>query len=181
MSSTMGNSRNWMNRYLKTSYLFGIFGGIFCVSAFVIMYFMEKDPISFTEVFGYVIIPVFVFLGIKNFKDSMNKGELAFGQGMTIGFFIYSILALISSMGIFIFLHLDPVIFDEFKISNLVLLKEKKEVLIEQLDEAAYFETFSNISNMTIFDVAINDFLRKVFPGLFFTIIISIILKRSKN
>lgn len=109
----------------------------------------------------------------------MNRGEMGFGQGMTTGFFVYSILALISAIGIFIFLQLEPAIFEDFKSSNIFLLEENKEVLVEQLDEEAYVNTLNNISNMTVLDVAINDFLRKIFPGLFVTIIISIILKRT--
>ena len=58
-------------------------------------------------------------------------------------------------------------------------MTDNKAVLEEQLNVAAYEETYENISEMTVYDVAINDFLRKIFPGLFFTIIISIILKRN--
>lgn len=168
-----------MNRYLKASYLFGVLGGLLCLAALLVMYVLDTDPVGFTEVFGYLIIPVFVFLGIKNFRDHLNGGEMAFGQGMTAGFFVYSILALISAIGIFILLRLDPAIFMEYRSSNLLLLEGKKEVLIEQLDEEAYVKTLVNISNMTVLDVAFNDFLRKIFPGLFFTIIISLMLKRT--
>ena len=170
-----------MNRYLKGAYLFGIIGGVFCGLGFLVVYFLGLEPISFTEIFGYILIPVFIFLGIKNFKDNMNDGELTFGQGMTVGFFVYSILAFISAMVIFIFLQVDSGIFEEFRASNLALLSEKREILIEQLDKDAYDTTFSNISNMTIFDVVFNDFLRKVFPGLFLTILISIVLKKSND
>jgi hypothetical protein len=60
------------------------------------------------------------------------------------------------------------------------LLTEKREDLIEQLNLAAYEETYASISTMTAYNVAMNDFLRKIIPGLFYTIIISIILKQSK-
>jgi hypothetical protein len=169
-----------MNKYFKAACSFGIIGGLFCGFAFFVMYSLDKDPISFTEVFGYAIIPVFVFLGIKNFKDRLNEGELSFGQAMTVGFFVYSILALISAMSIFIFIMGDPEVIVGFRTSNLELLKENKEVLMAQLDQASYDRTYDNIYNMTVFDVAFNDFLRKIFPGLFYTIIISIILKRTK-
>lgn len=170
-----------MDRYYKAAYLFGILGGVFCGLAFIAVYLLGNEPISFTEIFGYILIPLFVFFGIKNFKNNENGGELAFGQGMTVGFFIYSILALISAIVIFIFLQIDPVIFEEYRSSNLDLLGEKKNEIIEQLDEASYDATLKNLSNMTIFDVVFNDFLRKLIPGLFFTIIISIILKNSKT
>jgi|SRR5690554_818103 len=170
-----------MDRYYKAAYLFGILGGVFCGLAFIVVYLLGNEPISFTEIFGYILIPLFVFFGVKNFKNNENGGELAFGQGMTVGFFVYSILALISAIVIFIFLQIDPVIFEEYRSSNLDLLGEKKNEIIEQLDEASYDATLKNLSNMTIFDVVFNDFLRKLIPGLFFTIIISIILKNSKT
>ncbi len=169
-----------MNNYFNGAYLFGLAGGGLCAVAFLIVYFLGHEPVSFTEIFGYFLLPIFVFFGIKNFRDNMNGGELYFSQGMTVGFFVYSILALISAGVIFMFLHLDPSVFDSYKTSNLALLEEKREIIIAQIDEASYNSTLDNILNMTIFDVAINDFLRKVFPGLFFTIIVSIILKKSK-
>lgn len=170
-----------MNKYFNAAYLFGLIGGGFCGLAFLVVYFLGNEPVSFTELFGYALLPVFIFFGIKNFRENINGGELYFSQGMTVGFFVYSLLALISSIVIFIFLHLDPVVFDGYKASNLMLLEEKKEMVIAQLDEESYYRTLDNITEMTIPDVAINDFLRKIFPGLFFTIIISIILKKSKT
>jgi len=169
-----------MNKYLKAAHLFGLLGGMFCGLAFLVLYLLKTEPVGFTEIFGYVLVPVFVFFGIKNFKDNVNDGELLFSQGMIVGFFVYSILALISGMVIFIFLHIDPVIFEDYREANLVLLEEKKEVIIEQINKESYESTHENILNMTKFDVAFNDFLRKVLPGLFFTIIISIALKTTK-
>src|SRR5690554_653983 len=149
-----------MNKYINGAYLFGLTGGGFCGLAFLVVYLLGHEPVSFTEIFGYALLPVFVFFGIKNFRDNMNGGELYFSQGMTVGFFVYSILALISASVIFIFLHLDPAVFDGYKASNLALLEEKEEMVIAQLDEESYFSTLNNLSKMTIFDVAVNDFLR---------------------
>jgi len=170
-----------MDRYFKGAVWFGVIGGAFCGLAFVLFNFVGIEPISFTEIFGYIIIPVFVFLGIKNFKDNMNDQELYFGQGMTVGFFVYSILALISAMVIFIMLHIDPVVFEDYKAAAMSLLAEKKEVIMDQLGTESYESTVKSMSGMTIFDVALNDLLRKLIPGLFFTIILSIVLKNSKT
>jgi hypothetical protein len=169
-----------MDRYLKGAWWFGIIGGAFCGLAFVVFYFVGAEPISFTEIFGYIIIPIFVFLGIKNFKDNMNDKVLSFGQGMTVGFFIYSLLALISAVVIFIMLHVDPAVFNEYKEATMSLLEERKEEIMQQLGSESYEATLKSMSGMTIFDVVLNDFLRKLIPGLFFTIILSIILKNSK-
>lgn len=169
-----------MDRYLKGAWWFGIIGGAFCGLAFVVFYFIGAEPISFTEIFGYIIIPIFIFLGIKNFKDHMNSKALSFGQGMTVGFFVYSILALISAIVIFIMLHVDLLIFSEYKAATMSLLEENKEEITQQLGNESYDATVKSMSEMTIFDVVLNDFVRKLIPGLFFTIILSIILRNSK-
>src|SRR5690554_3973044 len=122
-----------MDRYYKAASWFGILGGIFCALAFFVIYLLGNEPISFTEMFGYILIPLFVFFGVKNFKNNVNGGELTFGQGMTVGFFVYTILALISAIVIFIFLQIDPMIFEQYRLSNLALLEEKKTEIIEQL------------------------------------------------
>ena len=169
-----------MDRYLRGAWWFGIIGGAFCALAFIVFYFIDAEPISFTEIFGYIILPIFVFLGIKNFKDNMNDKVLSFGQGMTVGFFVYSILALISAIAIFIMLHVDMAIFNDYKAATMSLLEEKKEEITQQLGNESYDATVKSMSEMTIFDVVLNDLLRKLIPGLFFTIILSIILKNSK-
>lgn len=170
-----------MDRYFRGAVWFGVIGGAFCGLAFIVFYFVGVEPISFTEIFGYIIIPVFVFLGIKNFKDNMNNRELHFGQGMTVGFFVYSLLALISAMVIFIMLHIDTAVFEDYKAAALALLAEKKDIIKEQLGHESYEATVESMSGMTILDVVLNDFFRKLVPGLFFTIILSIVLKNSNN
>lgn len=110
----------------------------------------------------------------------MNRGELSFGQGMTVGFFVYTLLAFLSAIVIFIMLHIDVAVFEDYRAAAMALLEEKRGEIMQQLGEESYKATVESMSGMTIFDVVLNDFLRKLIPGLFFTIILSIILKNSK-
>lgn|SRR5690606_391230 len=169
-----------MDRYFKAGRGFGLIGGAFCGLAFLVFYFIGSEPISFTEIFGYILLPIFIFLGIKNFRDNMNRGELSFGQGMTVGFFVYTLLAFLSAIVIFIMLHIDVALFEDYRAAAMALLEEKRGEIMQQLGEESYKATVESMSGMTIFDVVLNDFLRKLIPGLFFTIILSIILKNSK-
>src|SRR5690606_39746496 len=104
-----------MNDYLKPGYLFGITGGVLCGLAFLLTHLMGKDPVSFTELFGYLLIPVFVFMGMKHFRDNLRGGELTFAQGGRGGFFIYSFLGIISALFIFIVLLIDTALCEWFK------------------------------------------------------------------
>lgn len=168
-----------MSKYFQAAYPFGASGGVLCMLAFLVMHWLGVEPINMTLIFGYIITPLFVFMGVKNFRDSFNQGELYFFQGMTVGFFVYTLMASISAGFIYLFLLANPEIFEAFRQINVALMEEKQSVFVEQLNQKAFDDTYENIRNMNIWDVAMNDFLRKIIPGLFFTIIISIILKRT--
>lgn len=166
-----------MNRYWNAAYPFGFSGAGLCLLGMLVMYFLDVEPVSMNLIMGYFFTPIFVFFAIKSFRDTYNQGELYFSQGMTVGFFVYTLMALLSALYIFIFLQVEPQAFDTFRQVNLDLMTDNQVVLKEQLNESAYAETYSSVAGMSRWDVAINDLLRKIFPGLFFTIIISIILK----
>lgn len=170
-----------MNRYFYAAYPYGCTAGILCIVGFILMFLLHIEPISMVLVFGYIITPVFLFIGIKQFRDRFNGGVLFFGQGMTVGFFVYILMAVISATFIGLFMMFEPDVFGTFKSMNINLLNEKKDILVEQLNQQAFDETYENIQQMSAWDVVMNDFLRKVIPGLFFTILISIILKRNLN
>jgi hypothetical protein len=170
-----------MNRYLESTYRFGLIGGIFCVFAFLLFNWLGYDPTNFSMLFGYVLIPIFVFLGIRYFKKDVNHGELSFAHGMSIGFLIYTMIAIISGLGIWIVLLADPVLFEEIKVLKIEVLTTNRDLIISQLNEESFDITYQKIEGMKPFDIALNDFLWKILPGLFFTIIISIILRKTKT
>jgi hypothetical protein len=167
-----------MNRFLLSAYKIGLLGGLFCMAAFLMFIFLEVDPTNFSMIFGYIILPVFLFLGIRYFRNYQNAGLLSFSEGMSVGFFIYGIIALISGISIWIILMVSPRLFETIKSSKLNVLEKNREMITSQLGEASFSATLSSVMEMTTFDIAANDFIWKVVPGLFFTIIISIILRK---
>jgi hypothetical protein len=170
-----------MNKYLASAYQFGGIGGILSVLAFIILSFMRTDPTNLGLIFGYVITPISLFLAIKFFKEYNNKGFLSFAEGMSIGFVTYSLIALISGIGIWVVLLLSPMLFEEIKLSKLDVLQQNQETIITQMGKESFESTLLNVQNMIPWDVAFNDAIWKVIPGLFFTIIISIILRKNPN
>ena len=168
-----------MNRKLLASYKFGLIGGVFCVAAFVIFKLLGMDPTKLSMLFGYFLIPFFLFIGIRFYRNQVNQGLLSFSEGMSIGFLIYSIIGLVSGLGIWIILMFSPSLYEEIKTKKIEILIENKDLIVEQMGLESYETTNKSLLEMTAFDIAMNDFIWKIIPGLFFTIIISIILRRN--
>jgi hypothetical protein len=170
-----------MKKYWEASYRFGLIGGIFSVLAFLVFHWIGQDPTNLSMLFGYVMIPVFIFLGIRFFKKYVNQDWLSFAEGMTIGFLIYTLFAFITAMGIWIILSLNSTLFAELKEKKLDILESNKDMIISQLGQESFETTLAKVQEMVAWDIALNDFIWKMVPGLFFTIIISIILRRTNN
>lgn len=100
---------------------------------------------------------------------------------MSIGFLIYTMIAFISGLGIWIILLIDISLFEAIKILKLEVLNTNKQLIISQLSEESFEITLQKIMAMKPIDIALNDFIWKILPGLFFTIIISIILRKTKT
>ncbi|MBN7811408.1 DUF4199 domain-containing protein [Algoriphagus sp. H41] len=170
-----------MTKYLKSAYQFGILGGILSVVSFCVLSFLYPDPTNLNLLFGYFLVPVAVFLAIKFFKDGTNGGYLSFAEGMTVGFVTYALLGLLSILGIWLVLSVSPDLFGQIKAQKLEVLAESSETIISQLGEASYSSTQNSMEKMSPWDVALNDGLWKIVPGMFFSIIISIIFRKNPN
>lgn len=170
-----------MGKYFNPTYWFGLSGGVLCLLAFWAFYGMGLDPIDYTLFFACLIAPVFVFVGIKDFRDRRQDGELIFAQGMTIGFVIYALFGLIVALGVLLFLQLSPGIFEDYKMEKISWLEGQEEYMTENLGDETYQLTLTDTSMMSKGDVALDMFLKIFMLELFFTIIISIILKRTNN
>lgn len=170
-----------MIKYLKTAYQFGALGGILSGISFYVLSLFNPDPTNLNLVFGYVITPFAVFLAIKFYKEYANEGFLSFAEGMTIGAVTYLILAVISTLIIWVILVSSPSLFEAIQASKLAVMEQNKALMIEQVGQKSFEITLSNLSKMSPWDITFNDGIWKFLPGMFFSILISLILKKNKT
>jgi hypothetical protein len=170
-----------MNKYLKTAYQFGALGGILSVSSFFILSLFNPDPTNLNLVFGYLITPFAVYLAIRFFKDYKNEGFLSFAEGMTIGAVTYVLLALLSVLGIWLILEGNTELFGAIQQAKGAVLETSQAAIVAQVGQESYDLTKANIKTMSPWDIALNDGIWKILPGMFFSILISVILRKNKS
>ena len=169
-----------MTKYLKTAYQFGVLGGILSGLSFYVLSLFYPDPTNLNLVFGYVITPFAVYLAIKFYKEFANEGFLSFAEGMTIGAVTYLILAILSTLTIWGILVSLPSLFEAIQTAKWAVLEQNKEVIIGQVGQKSFDLTQTNLKGMNPWDIAFNDGIWKILPGMFFSILISVILKKNK-
>ena len=160
-----------MRKYLKTAYQFGTLGGILSILSFFVLSKLYTDPTNLNLIFGYVITPIALFLAIKFFKDYGNNGFLSFAEGMTVGFVTYALIGFLSTLGIWFILQLFPDLFSTIQQSKWDVLEQNKETIISQVGKESFLLTQQSMKEITSMDVALNDGIWKIIPGLFFSII----------
>lgn len=168
-----------MKQYFPYFYKIGFLAAGFSLLTFYLSTFFTPDPTLISKVFSFAVTPVFVGAGIYFYRFKLNQNLLSFAEGMTVGFLIYIINALISFLGIFIGLTLSKGLFENIRGNMMQILFDKKEGIISNLGEASYNNTYEEMLKLSVFDIAITDFIFKIAFGLFFTIIISIILRKT--
>ncbi|HYE56844.1 MAG TPA: DUF4199 domain-containing protein [Chitinophagaceae bacterium] len=167
----------------KTVLRYGLLASVTVVGLFVFGFtVLRKMGYESQEVYGYtsmVLALLFVFFGIRHYRDKVNNGVLSFGKGMKVGTLIVLIPAL--AFGIFDVLYVlvfNPEFFDQYMEHQLKSMKETMsaaefEVAAKQL--AVQQEMFSN--PLITFTVM---FLTVFMIGIIVTVISSLILRRAR-
>jgi hypothetical protein len=167
------------NKLVAVPLQYGMIGGAVVILLFLIFYFLDRNPLINIKMVDPVILSIFIFFALKEFRDRYNNRHLHFWQGMTAGVINYLTIAVISA----IFILLITVIIDTDMTTKYIegrveLLNENKQTLIDTMDEETYFEALAGVKGTTGFDLALDDFLKKSIIGLFLTIIIAVILRK---
>lgn len=147
---------------------YGGYGFVLSIVLFLLgLYFAQGIDFSIQEVIGYITMItslVFVYFGIKHFRDKENNGKLSFGKGVMIGFLISAITAMGIAIADLIYTTaIDPDFFEEYKA---VMIAQGYEGEIPDLSSG--FMAF--IMFMTVLII-----------GLIISLISSIILQRKNQ
>ncbi len=150
------------------------------MALFLTLYFLGKNPLFYIQPFDFGLIPLFLFLATKDFRDRYNGRVLHFWQGMTAGFFVYLGIALVSSIFIFLFLEwVDCNLVAEFITNRMEMMEKSKDVAAEGLGKEAFEKVYNEVKLTTASVLAVDNFLKKAILGLSFTILISVILRKQ--
>lgn len=168
------------NKYFKVGTKFGLFGAILCLISYSVVWAMGTNPLLYNKLLDLLLLPLFVFFGIKEFKSNEASNELRFWQGMSVGMIVFSTMAIVSSVFFFFLAEIiRPDLLVSFVVKKIELLAEQKETIVDSLGEVVYDDTVTGVKNTSAFQIGLDDYIKKTLIGMFFTVLFSIILRTS--
>ncbi len=167
---------------VKVPVRFGLMGVGVLLGIFLIYYFSGNNPLIEMDMLDLFIVPIFLYFGVREYRDNFNNGKMEFWQGMTAGLFIYMIIAAVFSGVLFLFLeYLDTSLAESYIDSKLAELSDSEQKIIEEMGQASYDEMVTSTTATTVKVLVLDTFLRKVAIGFFLTSVISIVMKRKNK
>lgn len=169
-----------MKPLIKVPLRFGLIGAGINIAMYFILCLTDSNPLMEMRVFDFFIIPVFIFFGIKEFRDVFNQRLMEFWQGMTVGFFIYGTIALLYSIFLWIALELsNGELLQEYITESMNVIKENKDILTEEMGADSYQSSYDEVSQTTALDLALDSLVKKAGIGFLLTSVLSTVLKKQ--
>ena len=168
------------NPILNVGLKFGIYGGVLSFFAFLFFYFIDERPIPSSKFIDVVIIWLFSFFAMQEFKKFKNNNLLSYSQGVSVGIISFLTTSVVSSLLFFVFLQwIDPGLFTDYLQDQESLLLENKERFMEDLSETEFRDKLSSIREGSAQSFIAGDFMLKGLVGLFGAILFAALLRRS--
>ncbi len=165
----------------KTIIRYGLISSVVLIVLFLIEWaiFNNKNYAA-QEVMGYasmIIAMLFVFFGIKHYRDKENGGLLSFGQGMKVGVLIVLIPALVYGLfDVLYILVLNPGFMNDY--FNYYLAEMQKTMTAQEFEKArASMESQKAMFSKPVVNFMVM-FLTVFVIGMIVTVISSLILRR---
>lgn len=159
----------------STVLTYGLYFGIASIVFSLITFYAGLMGNQGFSLIGYVLYPVFIFLGIKYYKEKENGGFLKYGKGLGIGVLISAVGGVVSALFIYVFFtFIDPA-----KHTEMIAIVQEKQ--LQGGISEAQLEQMGGMMSKMMSPIMMSVFVivGALFWGLVFSLIIAAILKKD--
>lgn len=169
------------NPLVRIPFRYGLFGGVIGGLVIVVLYLMGMHPFLLPVIvdFRIAIYSLFIFLCLKELRDSCYQGELFFWQGMVGSYIFVGTAALIGAVVTLAYASWQK----EFIVTYIAKLQQQltgfKKQFVESVGIDAYNQQLARLPGTTAFDLAGDYFLKSLIIGLFLAILFSVVVRKT--
>lgn len=166
---------------VRVALKYGFFTALLLGAVFVALFYAGRHPLLIPVIYDVriLLLAIFIFFSVKEFRDYRNGGVLHFWQGMLVGLVLTITAGLLMLVIILAFGTAEENLLSGYLSEMTTQLADNKEEFLEAIGEEAYQKTVTKLPSTTLTDLALDYYLKSFGIGLFLSIIISVILRRQ--
>lgn len=160
---------------------YGSLAGVLGFALLLGLYYMGRHPflIEFVFDFRIFLLGVFIFFGLKEFREDHQDGVLYFWQGMIGSFVLTAVFAAVASVLIFIFGSWNDAFVQSYITGFTERAAQLSPDIIEQIGKDNFERNLKAIQTTSSGDLAITYFGYSFIISFFISIILSVVLRRQ--
>jgi hypothetical protein len=155
--------------------------GVLGAGLTILLYYFGPHPFLIPVYFDYriLLLGIFLFFTLKEFRDLYQDGILYFWQGLFISFIFTTVFAFSASVILFIFASSGPQFVQTYITSTTDILKGWPQQEIDRVGKDVFQRNLQQLPSTNAFDLTLLYFLQCYILGFFISVILSVILRRQ--
>lgn len=166
---------------------YGLIGAALSAVLILVFYFSDRHllliPIYYD--FRIFLFGVFIFFGIKEFKEYYNEDRLHFWQGIVIGIIIYITIGILVGAFIMIFSEIQPEFLQQYIDGTIRGMELNKELLTTEspinITEEEYQKQIELLKETPPINLSIDFFIKSCLIGFFISILLAVIMRKTED
>jgi hypothetical protein len=168
---------------IRLPVIYGSIAAVLTFSFLVLLYYLNRHPFLIPAYLDsrIFVFAVFMFLLLREIREAHYGGILYFWQGITACFLFIVVFALITSLAIVLLAMIVPSFVKSYIDLTISQIQSLPTDVIEKIGKDVVQSNLNTIPSTTAFELGTLYFGQSFMIGLFLTIIISVISRRTPN
>lgn len=165
---------------LKIPLLAGLLTGVLCFLYFLGLYLLGIPALGNVRVLDYGIHIIMMVATVWYYRKYIGQGRLHLWEGLTIGYVLNTIAALVTGWLIYLFVtQIDPGVFSEYVANSKKLLLEGKKQITDQFGPETFADQWSKVVTMQPSVLLPDELTKKTALAVIPVLIISLIFRKQ--
>lgn len=172
-----------MKPLVKVPVVNGLIAGVLGAVLNIILYYLGRHPYLIPVYFDYriLLLSIFLFFTLKEFRDNYQNGALYFWQGLIGSFIFTTAFAAIASLVLWIFGVIEPDFVREYITKTIEMLKGWPQQEIDRIGKELFESNLQRLPATNSSELALHYFAQCYVLGFFISIIMSVLLRKQPN
>lgn len=160
---------------------YGAIAAVLSVSLMIVMFYLGRHPLMVAPYMDFRIFlyGIFIFFGLREFREYHQDGVLYLWQGMVGSFMVVATAGVLGAMLLHVFGTLEKDFIPSYIIAMTEYLKGFSEEDIQRIGKEAYERNLEELPSTNMGQIAMLYVFQSFAIGLFVSIILSVILRKQ--